>query len=249
MKHWSRVLIVGASSGIGKALAEKLLAEGSQVAMVARRAAPMEEIARKSQAGSTAPRALVYSHDVTKYDEVPALFQRITQELGGLDVIIYASGVSFVVDIHEFNFEKDRETIEVNVLGAFAWLDEAAKRFERTKSGMIVGISSIAGERGRQENPPYYASKAAFTTFLESLRNRLTKYRVKVVTIKPGFVDTPMLAGKQGLFMMVSADRAADLIIKAMRRGKNTAYIPARWRLMSLLLHLMPSFIFRRVQI
>jgi decaprenylphospho-beta-D-erythro-pentofuranosid-2-ulose 2-reductase len=244
MKHWSRSLIVWASSGIGKALAEKLLAEGCSVAMVARRVEPMEEIARKYPSG----KASVYQHDVKNYEQVPALFQQITQDLGGLDVIVYASGVLPEVDIHEFNFAKDRETFEVNVFGAFAWLDEAAKRFERTKSGMIVGISSIAGERGRRENPPYYASKAAFSTFLESLRNRLAKYGVKVVTIKPGFVDTPMIAGKK-LPLVITVDRAADLILRAMRRGANTAYVPSRWRLMSIVMHLMPSFIFRRLPI
>jgi len=243
MKKWSRALIVGASSGIGKALAEKLLAEGCSVAMVARRTEPMEETARKYPG-----KVSVYQHDVKEYERTPALFQQIASDLGGLDVVIYASGVLPEVDIHEFNFEKDRETFEVNVLGAFAWLDEAAKRFERTKSGMIVGISSIAGERGRRENPPYYASKAAFSTYLESLRNRLTKYGVKVVTIKPGFVDTPMIAGKK-LPLVISVDRAADLILRAMRRGANTAYVPSRWRLMSIMLHLMPSFIFRRLPI
>jgi decaprenylphospho-beta-D-erythro-pentofuranosid-2-ulose 2-reductase len=243
MKHWSRALIVGASSGIGKALAEKLLAEGSSVALVARRTEPMEEISRKFPG-----KGLVYQHDVKEFDKVPALFQQIAHDLGGLDLVIYASGILPEVDIHEFNFEKDRETIEVNVLGAFAWLDEAAKRFEQTKSGMIVGISSIAGERGRRDNPPYYVSKAAFSTFLESLRNRLTKYGVKIVTIKPGFIDTPMLAGKK-FPMTIPVDRAANLILRAMRRGANTAYIPSRWRLMSVVMHLMPSFIFRRLPI
>jgi short-subunit dehydrogenase len=244
MPQFNRVLIIGASSGIGKALAEKLLKDGSSVAMAARRVEPMDELAK-----SYPRKALVYRHDVTDYAETPALFQKITGDLGGLDLIIYSAGTSFELDVHEFNFDKDRTTIEVNVLGAFSWLDEAAKRFEQTKSGTIVGISSIAGERGRTENPPYFASKAALTAFLESLRNRLWKYGVKVVTIKPGFVDTGMMRKEVGGFMIVSADRAADLILLAIRRKKNTAYIPARWRLVSAIIHILPSFIFKRLSI
>ncbi len=97
-------------------------------------------------------------------------------------MIVYSSGVMRPLDEHEYSFQKDREILEVNVLGAFAWLDEAAQRFEQLKSGgEIVGISSVAGERGRRGNPAYCTSKAALTTFLESLRNRLGRSGVKVL--------------------------------------------------------------------
>ncbi len=153
------------------------------------------------------------------------------------------------MDEHEYNFEKDREIIEVNVLGAFAWLNEAANRFERLKSGTIIGISSVAGERGRRGNPAYCTSKAALTTYLESLRNRLSQYGVRVVTIKPGMVDTAMTRGKPGQLWVISADEAAKRILAYAHIGKNTAYIPSRWRLLMFVLKCMPSFIFRRLPI
>jgi NAD(P)-dependent dehydrogenase (short-subunit alcohol dehydrogenase family) len=252
MQTWNRALIIGASSGIGKAIAEQLLKHGVSVAMVARRREPMEEIAQ----GATPPsggvargKALVYEHDVRHYEEVPALFQQITLDLGGLDLVVYASGVMPSVEENEYNFTKDREMIEVNLLGAFAWLDEAAARFERTKSGTIIGISSIAGERGRRGSPAYCTSKAALSTFLESLRNRLSRYGIKVVTIKPGFIDTEMTRGKSGLFWLISAEAAATKILHAARSGKSTAYIPGRWRIVSMILHSIPSFIFKHLPV
>jgi len=250
MQKFERALVIGASSGIGRAVAELLLKEGARVAMVARRKDAMEGVAAAHR-----ERALVYPHDVTDYQKTPALFQQITQDLGGLDLIVYASGVLPSIEENEYSFEKDREVIEVNVLGAFAWLDEAAKRFEQLKrvdrslSGTIVGISSVAGERGRRGNPAYCTSKAALTTYLESLRNRLSRYGVRVVTIKPGFIDTEMTRGKPGLFWVVSAEDAAKQILDAARRGTHTAYIPARWRLVSFLLKCIPSVIFRRLPV
>ena len=253
MQTWNQALVIGASSGIGKALAEQLLRQGVSVAMVARRKEPMEELRIKNEGlrvkNASHGNALVYQHDVTHYDEVPALFQQITHDLGGLDLVIYSSGVMPSVEEHEYSFAKDREMIEVNVLGAFAWLGVAAKRFEQTKSGTIVGISSVAGDRGRRGNPAYCTSKAALTTFLESLRNRLSRYGISVVTIKPGFIDTEMTHGKPGLFWLISADEAAKQILHAARTGKTIAYIPARWRIVSIILQCIPSFIFKHLPV
>ena len=159
---WKHAIVVGASSGIGKALAEELLKQGVSVAMIARRNEEMERIAQASPKAAGV-KALVYPHDVLNYDATPALFQEITHDLGGLDLIIYASGVMPSIDEHEYNFTKDRAMLEVNTIAAFAWLNEAAKRFEQTKHGTIVGISSIAGERGRRaQAAPGFARNSFF---------------------------------------------------------------------------------------
>ncbi len=242
-------MVIGASTGIGRALAEQLLKTGASVALIARRREPMEALA----AGYPG-RAFVYAHDVTHYDEVPALFQQIAHDLGGLDLVIYASGVLPQMEENEYAFAKDREVIEVNVLGAFAWLDEAARRFESLKSGTMVGISSVAGERGRRGNPAYGASKAALTSLMESFRNRLSRHGVHVVTIKPGFIDTSMTrtsdgSAKPGLLWLISADEAAKEILQAIQSGKNTAYIPGRWRIVAGILKIIPSFLFRRLPV
>jgi short-subunit dehydrogenase len=243
---WKTALVVGASSGIGKAIAEELLRSNVSVAMVARRLEPMEEIERNAPEGVE---AFAYAHDVKNYDATPELFQEIAEDLGGLDLIVYASGVMPDVDEHEFNFTKDREILEVNSVAAFAWLDEAAKRFERTKQGTIVGISSIAGDRGRRGSPAYCTSKAALTTYLESLRNRLSRSGVHVVTVKPGPIDTPMTKGKANLPGMVSAERAAHEILIAAKKNKHNAYIPFRWAIVAFVIKRIPSFIFRHLPI
>jgi decaprenylphospho-beta-D-erythro-pentofuranosid-2-ulose 2-reductase len=252
MKQFKRAVVVGASSGIGRALAEQLLAAGASVALVGRNREALDQLRiTNDELRIKGPNgvAFVYQHDVRSYSEVPALFQQIAHDLGGLDLIIYNSGVMYTLDEHEYSFEKDRETIEVNVLGAFAWLDEASKRFEQTKSGTIIGISSVAGDRGRRGSPAYGTSKAALATFLESLRNRLSRFGVRVVTIKPGFIDTEMTRGKPGLFWVISAEQAAKRILHAAHRGKSTTYVPGRWWLVSFILRCIPSFIFKHLPV
>jgi NAD(P)-dependent dehydrogenase (short-subunit alcohol dehydrogenase family) len=140
--------------------------------------------------------------------------------------------------------------IEVNLLGAMAWMNLAAARFEAARGGTIVGISSIAGERGRRGNPAYCTSKAALTVYLEALRNRLARYGVNVVTIKPGFVDTAMTRGMKGLFWLVSPEQASSRSLALARRGTGaSAFVPARWALVAMIIRAIPSFVFRRMNL
>jgi decaprenylphospho-beta-D-erythro-pentofuranosid-2-ulose 2-reductase len=245
---WKHALVVGASSGMGAALARRIAAADCQVALVARREAELAKLCGEINAGGTI-RARAYPHDVRCTDEVPGLFQQIAVDMGGLDLVIYAAGVQPRVAPDEYDTAKDRFMVEVNVIGAMAWLNEAARRFERAGAGTIVGISSIAGDRGRRGNPAYGASKAALDHFLEALRNRLSRKGVTVVTIKPGFVDTDLTRGLPGLFWLISPDEAAKHILAAARRGSVTAYVPARWRLVGLIVRSIPSFLFRRMKI
>ncbi len=239
----SKVIIVGASSGIGEAMARQLAAEGADVAIVARRGDELERLASE-HSGKLHP----FVHDVSNVDEVPALFERIASALGGVDGLIYAAGVMPKVDEGEYSFEKDRAMVSVNLLGAMAWMNQAAARFEAARAGTILGISSIAGERGRRGNPAYCTSKAALSTYLESLRNRCSRYGVNVVTIKPGFVDTAMTRGLKGLFWLISADQAARTSLALARKGTSrAAFVPARWALVALIVRSLPSFIFRKL--
>jgi NAD(P)-dependent dehydrogenase (short-subunit alcohol dehydrogenase family) len=187
-------------------------------------------------------------HDVARFDEVPELFDRIVEELGGLDLLVYAAGVMPKIDEGEYSFDKDRQMVEVNLLGAMAWMNPAAARFEAQRKGTIVGISSIAGERGRRGNPAYCTSKAALTTYLESLRNRVSRYGVNVVTIKPGFVDTQMTRGMKGLFWLISPDEAAETSLAiAHDTASPEAFVPARWWLVAFIVRWLPSFVFKRL--
>jgi short-subunit dehydrogenase len=240
---FGHVIIVGASSGMGAALARQLAARGSRVAAVARRADQLDALR------ASAPDAIrTYAFDTTDVARVPALFERIVADLGGLDALIYAAGVMPPIEEGEYTFEKDRAMVEVNVLGAMAWMNLAAARFEAARGGTIVGISSVAGERGRRKNPAYTATKAALTTYLEALRNRCTRYGVNIVTVKPGFVDTDMTRGVPGLFWLISADEAATRILRlAERRNSASGFVPKRWALVMFIVRNLPSFVFRRL--
>ncbi len=138
--------------------------------------------------------------------------------------------------------------IEVNLIGAMAWLSPVAEMFQNAKAGQIVGISSVAGDRGRVGNPGYNTSKAALTTYLEALRNRLTRHGVNVLTVKPGFVNTEMVKAAQGgTPFIISPEQAADDIYKAMRKRKQVIYTAPIWRWIMLIIQHVPSVIFRRM--
>ena len=240
-------IIVGASSGIGAALARRLAREGYSVALLARRAELLEEVCKQINVGTGGDRARAYPHDATQAAEVPGLFQNILRQMGGVDLVVYCAGRQLPVGPSEFDFEKDQAMLEANLLGAVAWLNQAATLFERLGQGQIVGISSIAGERGRVGAPAYNASKAALNTYLEAVRNRLTRRGVNVLTVRPGFVATELLKNSPRTFWVISAEQAAADIWHAIRQRKQVVFTPARWRLVALGLRHVPSAIFRRM--
>ncbi len=242
-----RALIVGASSGMGAELARRLGREGYSVALVARRKAPLAALRAEIDRSAGEKRALTYVHDVRRYDQVPALLRRIVADLGGLDVVIYAAGVNYPPGMTSYNFKQDREMLETNLIGAFAWLDPIAAMFQSAGRGQIVGISSVAGDRGRVGNPGYNTSKAGLTTYLESLRNRLTRRGVNVLTVKPGFVKTDMLQAAQKVMFPITVEKAADDIYRAMRARRQQIYTPWFWTWIMLVVRNIPSILFRRM--
>lgn len=240
-------LIIGASSGLGAALARQLAAPDTSLALVARSKDKLEALCRHINASGGY--ALAYPHDVSRCEEIPALLRNIVADLGGLDFVIYAAGINLPPGgIDRYNFENDRRMVEVNLLGAMAWLTPIAEMFQSAKAGQIVGISSVAGDRGRVGNPGYNASKAGLTTYLEALRNRLSRHGVHVLTVKPGFMKTEMLKAAQGPTpFAIEPERAAQDIVRAMRKRKQTIYTAPLWRWIMLVIRHIPSFIFRRL--
>jgi len=243
-----RGILVGASDGIGAALARRLTKEGHTLALLGRRKEKLGTLCDEINSACGELRALAYVHDVSNHNEVPDLLRKVVADLGGLDLIVYLAGVNYPPGVREFNFEGDRKMVEVNLVGAMAWLNPVAAMFQNAKAGQIVGISSVAGDRGRVGNPGYNTSKAGLTTYLEALRNRLTRQRVNVLTVKPGFVKTDMLKAAQGgTPFAISPEKAADDIYRAMLRRKQTIYTPFLWRYIMLAIQHVPSVIFRRL--
>ncbi len=244
-------IVVGASSGMGAALVRQLAREGYRVAALARRGEQLAALEAECAplAAASGGRVLTRVHDVAEAEAVPALFEELVRELGGLELVVFAAGIMPALEPDEFDTTKDLDILRVNTGGCMAWMNPTAELFRSQRSGTLVGISSIAGDRGRKGHPAYCTSKAAMNTYLEALRNRLAAYDVHVCTIRPGYVDTAMTKGVPGLFWLISAEQAARQILSAARRRVNVRYVPFRWVFVGTVLKLIPSFLFRRLSI
>jgi short-subunit dehydrogenase len=249
LKPRHRAIIVGASGGIGAAVSRRLAQEGYTLALVDLNEKVLKSLCSEINRKAGERRVNYYVHDVTAYDSVPDTLRGIVAELGGIDLFIYVAGAIHFPAIDEYNFHADHNMMEVNLLGAMAWLGQVAPLFRGMQSGQIVGVSSVAGDRGRIGNPGYNASKAGFTTYLEALRNRLTRHGVNVITIKPGMVKTEMLTlpGAPRPMLAVTPEKAADMIWNAIRKRKQVAYVTGLWYWIMLAVRNIPSFIFRRL--
>jgi short-subunit dehydrogenase len=234
-------IIIGASSGIGREIVRILAAQGVTVAAVARRKPMLDELVTEFPG-----KVLAFEHDVVNTEEVPDLFLEITKQLGGLDLFVYNSGVMPEVESNEFSFAKDMDMVNVNMIGAIAWCNQAANRFQNTKHGSLVGIGSVAGDRGRQLQPVYNASKAFLHSYLESMRNRLSRYGVVVSTIKPGPVETDL--SKHMKMSKMSARKAAEICVsKFDKNGEH--YLKLFHRIAFYIIKRIPSPIFRKLKI
>lgn len=235
-------IVVGGSSGLGREIVCELAEQGARVAAVGRNLASLEDLASKFES-----KVIPYQHDVRDFDSTPDLFKRICADLGGLDVIVYAAGVMPPVGPEEFDTRMDLDMIATNFSGGVAWLNEAAMRFKGVGAGSIVGIGSVAGDRGRAGQPVYNATKSALATYLEALRNRLSRHGVKVVTIKPGPLRTPMTAHLDQTKMMDARTAARKVIKLAARPGEH--YLNPAHRVIFAIIRNIPGVIFRRLKI
>jgi len=245
-------IVVGASSGVGAEIARQLAASGCAVAVLGRRETELKAVAAGISA-TGGGRALARVHDVRDHASVPALLEELVTELGGLDLLVYAAGIMNLPHEGEYDAVRDRTELEVNLLGAMAWTAPVAARFEAKRAGTIVAISSIAGERGRRTFPAYSTSKAGLSTWMEALRNRVARYGVNIVTVKPGFMDTRVLAQvekKPKGALLTSPERAAELILAAASRGGSpSVFVPWMWWPIAMIVRHLPSFVFRRLNI
>ena len=240
-----RIVVLGAASAIAEAAARLWAVEGARLALVGRNADRLEAIGSDLRARGAAAAETTVA-DCASADAVAAL-DEIAERLGGLDVVLLAYG--FLGD--QCELERDpaatADLLNTNFVSASAWCLAAANRFERQRSGALVVIGSVAGDRGRASNYIYGASKAGLGVLVQGLAHRLAKSGARAVLIKPGFVDTPMtlhIARKGALW--AQPEKIGQAIVRATDKGGPIAYTPFYWRGIMAVLRGIPSPIFHR---
>ncbi len=235
-----KAIIIGASSGIGKALAVVLASKGYEIGLAARRFELLLDLQKELKA-----RTFIRQIDVAKTSEAMDLLGSLIQEMGGVDLIIINAGVVF--KNREFVWEKEELTIQINVLGFAAMAQKAMAHFLSQGKGHLVGISSISAIRGDSNFPSYSASKAFVSNFLEGLRIKAFKEKkdICVTDIQPGWVDTIMAKGEE-TFWLASAEKAAEQIYSAIKNKRSHAYITHRWWFYAWLVKLTPTWVYAR---
>jgi short-subunit dehydrogenase len=227
-------IIIGGSSGIGRALACQLSENGFRVVITGRRLEKLQEVK------DLFPNQInIIQHDVRDYKSSEMMLNESIGLLQTIDLIIYSSGVG--EPNYDLEWSKEVPTLETNIMGAVKIYGLAYQLFKKQGFGHLVGISSIAGIRGNRHVPAYFASKAFQINYLESLwlKGKRSKSNIFVTDVRPGFIDTDMAIGET--FWMADTDKAARQIIHAIEKKKKRVYITKRWFLIALVLKIIPS--------
>jgi short-subunit dehydrogenase len=241
-----RVVLVGATDGLGRALAAEYASRGSWVTILGRSREKLDTLVADLSARFPASTVRGVVCDLADAARIEPAFREAVEATGHCDLFLYNAGVMHGGDGATCEPDRDAETMTVNATAAVRMLGLAANYLRAARRGQIAAISSIAGDRGRKGNPAYNASKAALTTFLEGLRNRLFPFGVKVSTVKPGFIGTRMLGGRKA-FWVVPPEEAARIIADRLERGHEVFYVYRRWGLLGLAIRHVPRFIFKRL--
>ena len=237
------VMITGASSGIGRGLAWELSKRGAKVGLIARRAAALGELVREIETANG--KAIALPADVMDAESLSAAATKLRSAFGPIDVLIANAGVGATVDGAELKGSTVAGVINVNVLGAANSVEAVVPEMVKRGSGHLVVISSLAAYRGLPKSAAYCASKAAVSAFFESLRLDLKPRGIDVTIIHPGFIKTPLTAGRQAQmpFLMELEDAVAKIIIAIEKRKKSYAF---PWQLASIVRAgmIMPNFMY-----
>ena len=242
-----KILIIGATSAIAEATARLWAAQGHSLYLLGRNAERLGGIAAdlKVRGAKSTQFAML---DVNDFAQHAAVLDATIDALGGIDIVLIAHGTLGNQNACEQDFAATLQELNTNAISVISLLTHLANRFEAQRHGSIVVISSVAGDRGRQSNYVYGTAKGAVTIFLQGLRQRLHKSGVQVLTIKPGFVDTPMTAEfKKGL-LWAKPEAIARSICVGVEKGRDVVYAPWFWVLVITLIKLVPERIFRKMK-
>ncbi len=239
------ILIIGATSAIAEAVARQYADRGNVLYLLARNEQRLTSIAQDLRVRGASD-VIVNTLDVDHFSEHQQVIDKVIDRLKTIDIVLLAHGALVDQKILEQDVGATLKNFNTNALSVISLLTLLANQFEIQKQGTIAVISSVAGDRGRQSNYIYGAAKATISVFLQGLRNRLFFANVNVLDIKPGFVDTPMVAHmNKGALWAQPKDVAKD-IIKAIDKKKDILYTPFFWRYIMLIIKSIPEFIFKR---
>ena len=243
---YTTAFITGAAGGLGSALARKLAASGVEVALSDLRQEPLDALARSINADGG--KARTYVLDVSQPDEVRRTISTADDDMGGIDLIIANAGTNVERWSGDLTWEDFRAGAAVNLDGAVATLLAILPRLCERKRGHLVGISSLAQYRGLPGNAMYCATKAFLSNFLESLRADLHSVGVAVTDVRPGFVNTPMTDAASGPHpFMVESDRAAEIIVREIRKRRAVVAFPWQLAALTRCAVLLPPFLYDRI--
>ena len=247
---WSQkvVFVTGASSGIGHGLAVELGRKGAALGLLARRAETLRKIVGEVE--DAGGRALALPADVKNADAVRAAANKLREKFGRIDVLVANAGISVMTDARDLKSDDVADIIGVNVLGAVNSVTAVLPEMVERKSGQLVVISSLAAYRGLPKSSAYCASKAAVSAFFESLRVDLHGTGVDVTIIHPGFIKTPLTAGRETQMpYLMELDDAIKKIIHAIEIRKKSYAFP--WQLAAIVraAMLMPASLYDRIVI
>jgi short-subunit dehydrogenase len=236
-----KVIIIGSTSGIGKGLAQIFAANDYKVGITGRRKELLLEL-KDEIPDAYLTKVLDVTDTVSSIEQL----EELTNELGGLDILVISSGIG-EINI-SLDFEIEKQTIDANILGFTSIADWAFNYFQKQQTGHLVLISSIGGLRGSSQAPAYNASKAYQINYTEGLQQKATKLKLPILItdIRPGLVDTKMAKG-EGLFWVMPLEKAVYQMYKAIVNKRKVVYVTKRWRIIALLLKLIPRGVYVRM--
>ena len=237
-----KILITGASSGLGAGMAREFAAKGRDLALCARRVDRLDELKAELTARHPGITVAVAALDVNDHEQVPKVFAELADALGGLDRVIVNAGVGKGAPLGTGKLWANKATIETNLVSALVQVETALEMFTKAGSGHLVLISSVLGNKGVPGvKAAYCASKAGVSSLGESLRGEYASGPIKVTVIEPGYIESEMTAKSNSTMLMVDNQTGVRQIVKAVERESGRAIVPAwPWVPLVTLLRLLP---------
>jgi decaprenylphospho-beta-D-erythro-pentofuranosid-2-ulose 2-reductase len=244
----SKIVIFGATSAIAERFARICALRGDEICLVARNEQKLLAIKQDLEIRG-AKQVQIFCLDLNERNLHEDLVSSVFSKEKKVDLVLFAHGILGDQSLAERKFSHAENIISSNFTSTVSLLHEVAKHFEIQRSGIIVVISSVAGDRGRASNYVYGSSKAALSAFCSGLRQRMYRFGVSVITVKPGFVDTPMTRDFKKGILWVKPERIARGIHWAVKNRKPVVYLPRFWFLIMLVIKIIPEKIFQKLKI